>query len=178
MQQANPMLTTWANKPERRRFPTVEHAWTALRAQNEASYIMFIVGSPLAEVSYKVLELIYAHDKAERKAEQWSASNHVGHMAKLAGNPHFQNVLGLAMTNARVDCVLERAIWLQLLRLKFEQNPDHLEMLQRTHSARLIELDRGAEKHGSHWGGLVRGDVLHGENVMGNYLEEVRAMLQ
>jgi len=69
----------------------------------------------------------------------------------------------------------EKEDWIELLKNKFEKNPEYLEVLMSTGEKTLIEFDRHAgSSRGSKWGGLFKDGNIVGENRMGKYLMEVR----
>jgi len=180
LQQVNPELRSWLTSDERRRFPSIQHLWAALQATSVSTFLKFIEGGQLASLTAEAFMPFVADEtRAHNKVAYWGEKANVGVLAKMASNPKYQQALNMEMDYARahLKLELERAVWLQLLRLKFEQNAPHREVLRRTKDARLIEFERGAQRHGSHWGGVVKDDVLYGDNAIGNYLEEVRAQL-
>ena len=77
--------------------------------------------------------------------------------------------------NLTEDPNFERSddLWLDLLKLKFEIKK-YKKLLKSTGNKYLLEFDRGAEKKSSFWGGLIKNEVLYGENMMGKYLMKIR----
>ena len=168
LKQVNPLIAEHS-------FPSVAHAWTALKATNQETLQLFASDGSLAKLTPEAFWPFSKHP--DRTHEYWSAMDGVGVLAELAGKPKHAKALGIidGMDYGRelLEPELERAVWLQLLRLKYEQNPRHLRVLRATHSALLVAHDPYAR----HWGGRVEQGQLVGDNAIGRYTEQVRAQL-
>lgn len=164
-------------------FRSSEHAWQALKTTDPTTFARFVEGD-LASFGEQIFDVFFPGEGA-KKLEHWSKKKNVGIVPKMAANKKyakrlrfkFKHSMDYSREKLRPD--LERRVWNKLLRLKFQQNEPHRRALLSTGMRKLVEFDRGAARNkGTHWGGLVDPDGnLHGENVMGRYLEEVRAEL-
>jgi predicted NAD-dependent protein-ADP-ribosyltransferase YbiA (DUF1768 family) len=113
----------------------------------------------------------------------------IGLFAKLAVNPKYAEAFAvgphdLAYGRESLAPEVERACWLSILRLKFGPEKKDLRDLLATETANrlLVEINKEAgqkavlagHKPVPHWGGLVKGSKVIGDNVMGRYLMELR----
>lgn len=160
-------------------FRSSEHAWQALKATERTAFRRFVDGD-LAMFSKPIFEVFFPGSGAKKLA-YWAKKRNVGIVPKMASNKKYAKRLNFrsegAMDYSRETLrpALERGVWRTLLRLKFKQNERHRRALLGTGKRRLVEFDRGAKRTPTHWGGLIDDDGnLHGGNVMGRYMEEVR----
>lgn len=160
-------------------FRSSEHAWQALKATERTTFWRFVDGD-FAMFSAPIMDVFFPGQGAKKFA-YWAKKRNVGIVPKLAANRkhakrlnlRFKGALDYSRETLRPE--LERRVWRTLLRLKFRQNERHRRALLGTGKRRLVEFDRGAKRTPTHWGGLVDEEgKLHGENVMGQYLEAVR----
>jgi hypothetical protein len=126
--------------------------------------------------------------RATKRYKKAKAKGNIGLYAKLAANPKYAQAFGLAegdldYSREQLTPEIERNCWLAILRLAFIGNPDLRDLLVKETKNRLIvEHNKEAgqkavlsgEKAAPHWGGLVKGAVVVGDNVMGRYLMEIR----
>ncbi len=189
-------------------FPSSEHLWQALKARNAPTLRRFAVGGDLAILSPGLFQrttlLAQARkvwrgkgdtivslkklDGASLKKVVYWEKRGVGIAAKLASKEAYGQTLELGpehMDYARETLApdVERAIWLLVLRLKFEQNPALGDLLLSTQGHTLVEFDKaGARLDGPvkvKWGAYVDPTThcLRGQNVMGTYLMATRDIL-
>lgn len=169
--QLNPNLKKWLPA----KFNSAEHLWKSLQSKDEATFRQFQMDGLFGNLTQQSMEIIYGAN-GKQKYHYWSLNDNVGIVAKLISNPTRYKKLGLNLEIhlERLSPEVERQVWEALLSLKYRQNPNHLAVLKSTENFRLIEFDRNANQK-THWGGkIVDGDLV-GENVMGQYLEAVRA---
>jgi predicted NAD-dependent protein-ADP-ribosyltransferase YbiA (DUF1768 family) len=182
------------------RFPTSEHLWQSLKATEKATFLRFTSDGDLGRWNPDVFanSVAWKKDPAKRarlvaeKLATWKAKNNLGVQAKLAANADYAKRLGLDGGKMNFDRehlapVIERAVWLVILRLKFRQNEGLLRVLLATRGKHLIERSISAirlRREGKplpHWEGMVDPDhaglVIVGDNAMGNYLMAVRDSL-
>jgi len=173
-------------------FPSSEHAWQALKADDLDTFQAFMTDGKFAVFNTEVIvRFIQKQNESNEdafaralKKVVWYTRDRlslVGVMAKYAANPKRAKCMGYPL---REDCELlpvetEKMVWHELLMAKFKQNDAARHALLGTGNKQLVELDRGARTRGSHWGGLVEEDgTLIGDNKMGQFLERVRRELQ
>jgi predicted NAD-dependent protein-ADP-ribosyltransferase YbiA (DUF1768 family) len=125
---------------------------------------------------------------AQARFKRAMAKGNMGLFAKLAVNPKYAEAFGfasgdLAYEREQLSPQTERACWLSILRLKFDDNKVLRELLvEKTTNRLLVEMNKEAgqkavlegKKPAPHWGGLVKGSKVIGDNVMGRYLMELR----
>jgi hypothetical protein len=161
-------------------FGSTEHLWQSFKGATIADVRRFTtdgdVGSCNRDAVLRMVQTLMGKD-----GEYWLSKNAVGIVPKLAVKPDRARKLGLTLAPGRADdkkfnAVEERALWLQILRLKNQQNEKHRDILLSTKNAHLIEFDRGAARVPSHWGGCRAAgrNVWVGGNAMGKYTMEIR----
>lgn len=168
------------------KYPSSEHAWQSLKADDRASFARFQTGGDLTDWSPNGFMPFVSFDaaKAMKKFKHWAEKNNIGVLAKFASNPKYAVNLDIALgyTRERLSADDERAVWRVILDAKFSQNADCRRVLLDTGTRYLLEFVSGANRDFAkgivtHWGGLINNGRLVGENVMGNYLMEARARL-
>ena len=170
-------------------FPSSEHAWQALKADDTATFRMFMTDGFLSRLTPEVFEWLTTKKEWGKKMTREEYGAHkvayysrggiamVGIVAKMAASPERARRLGYALRDDRefLEADVEEAVWIELLAAKFSQNEEARRTLLGTGNVRIVEHDKGARKHGSHWGGLVNPDgSVTGANKMGLFLERVR----
>jgi predicted NAD-dependent protein-ADP-ribosyltransferase YbiA (DUF1768 family) len=201
-----PNLRTWLGR-DGRVFQSSEHAWQALKATTLGTFLKFTASGEFGDLRgdfFVRLAPFLGRPKrrkneddaafaarttpeavAAAKVAAWSKKNMVGVVAKMAANPKYYRALGIEDTMRYVvetglTSDVERAVWLDLLRQKYTQNPGLKQALLNTGDDYLLEFVRGAEREAragrrSHWGGLIDdAGTLWGENTMGGYLMRLR----
>lgn len=172
-------------------FPSSEHAWQALKADDTASFQAFLANGRFATLDVPTMELLVKktgwdaekiRKEAEKKVKFYSRAGQVmvGVVAKYAVNPARGRRLGLALREGYefLPSQTEAAVWHELLMAKFRQNGGPRRVLLGTGSAMLVEFVKSARRMHSHWGGLVEPDgSVTGANKMGVFLERARAAL-
>jgi predicted NAD-dependent protein-ADP-ribosyltransferase YbiA (DUF1768 family) len=163
------------------RFTSSEHAWQAIKAQDEQSYRAFTAEGALARATLPVFERIYhPHlEVAARKLRWWTRRPTVGIVSKLATKRERTERLQLRLRFTGAEelttftAAQERAIWLAILRCKLDGCDEFRKALRDTGDAHLLEMARSARDH---WGGYLCKQTGHilGGNAMGRYLMELR----
>lgn len=206
LKKRQPQLENWLNSHQGRlEFPSVEHLYQGLKAKDLSTFLRFTsegdlsfwsakffgkttslkkrakyakkLGKPVKSLTAEEYEHLTQQDMA-----YWKTKNLIGIMPKLASNPSYGKALNLGVdkmdyASERLDALLEHDLWIDLENLKYIQNPPLALLLFETGNKTLVEFDKGATKHHSHWGGLVKNNAIVGDNVMGKYLMEIRAKL-
>jgi hypothetical protein len=177
-------------------FPSLEHLYQGSKARNVETLLRFTTegdfGSwnpnlfDLTQIPKKVRDPSERAKAAEAKISYWKKKSAIGILAKIASNIKYAKVLNLGNGNMNYQVEIlspsnEQELWVSLLRIKYSQNKNALNVLRTTGSALLIEFDRGALKakeanRSVHWGGLwdEQNKRVIGDNVMGKYLTIVR----
>jgi hypothetical protein len=174
-----PNLAEWL-PPMGAVFSSSEALWQALGALDKLTFLDFTVFGRFGTLEPNAFRFFYADvDQAIRKCAYWSKKRNVGILAKLASNPRYWVRLRLqghmrAGPAPGYTRAVEAEAWHCILALKFRQNPDVRLVLESTRGSVLVEHDRGAGQRAVHWGGLVVGGALVGDNAMGAYLTFVR----
>lgn len=182
---AFPLLREWLR--DEKTFQSAEHLWQSLKAIDYTSFCAFCDDGQYARLTEQAFGVFYKSKQvAQRKMKFWSRKQNEGIIAKLVANPQHRKKVGIALdyTKENLDADLERAVWADVLRLKFTQHPELKQVLLDTRDDYLLEHSRSAksryEKHciTEHWAGLVdeSGD-LYGDNAMGRYLMSLRTVL-
>ena len=201
--QVNPNFRSWIRaKKGHAVFPSIEHAWHALKATNQSTFAKFLVGGAFARWDTEAFAQFSKPDsndpekhieKAKKQFKYWSAKQNVGIIAKLAANPKYLKTLGIKAismnySHERLAWHLEEDIWLTLLRLKYIQNEECRKVLigvfkidpknilaAFNEPKQLVEFDRSAGRVGTqcYWGGCIKDNAVVGLNTMGKYLTRV-----
>lgn len=189
-----PELLSWLGP--RQQFASSEHLWHALHKAGNAHTFLAFAGAPtraawtrkdvwLSQLHARFfLALGLAEAAAHKKAMFWIGKSMVGIMAKMAANPKHARSLGLNLRRTpdeEHDLGLEqlRAVWHDILWLKFAQNERARQTLLDTGETPLVELERHfGQKTEPFWGAYRDGERLRGQNVMGQCMMETRARLR
>jgi predicted NAD-dependent protein-ADP-ribosyltransferase YbiA (DUF1768 family) len=105
--------------------------------------------------------------------DYWKRKDNIGIIAKMATSKKMIKKLGL--TNLE-DFQSNDELWKTILTKKYNIT-EFKEVLEKTGDLYLLEFDRNAIRRPSYWGGNFLGEVLYGENIMGNYIMEIRKLL-
>ena len=167
-------------------YPTSEHFWQSLKAQSLKAFSAFVMDGDglLARWDLATFMRFYPNqEKAASKLAYWSKKHNRGILAKLAAKPKRAKLLGwkqgedMDYEREHLDADLERQVWLDILKMKYQQNEGPRKvLLEDTAGKRLVEM---ARKPTDHWGGMVNHETgeIRGFNAMGQYNEAVRALL-
>jgi len=68
-------------------------------------------------------------------------------------------------------------LWKPILYKKYSA-PKFKKILSETRDNYLLEFERGAQRSGSIWGGLISNGVEYGNNIMGKYLMKIREQIK
>lgn len=164
-------------------FPSIEHLWHALKATDRDTFVEFSSKGRFGEHDVKAFALVFSESEAGQKKAWWMNKRNVGIIPKMASSEKRGLKLNInrkmRYERERPEPRLEKRIWLALLGHKYRQNQKHRDLLKKTRGKKLIEFARGAAREGAkeHWGGCFVNGKLHGDNVMGQYMEEVRDKL-
>lgn len=173
---AQPRLAEFLTKQDGFTFPTSEHVWQSTKATTLGAFRAFTTEGRFGRWDANIFAALYSKtDKAKAKFDYWHKRDMLGIQAKLASSAKHAKRLGVTdMDYSRETLApdVERAVWLAILQLKFEWNATHAEVLRDTGEKQLVEFDKSA----GHWGGFIRDGALVGENVMGRYMSETRAL--
>jgi hypothetical protein len=163
-------------------YASTEHLWQSLKCATMSGVRRFTVtgdiGNPekFGEVMRKM---------GGKDGSFWLKKKCIGVAAKMAVHPsRASSVMQLTLSVYRkTDEVMssgtndsrERRLWMEILRLKYEQNADLRAVLLATGSAPLVEFDR----HGGYWGACRKKDsrLWVGQNTMGCYHMAIRSQL-
>ena len=175
--------------PSPLKFPSLEHACQALKADDQATFEMFLSGGKFAALTADIVAWLTTkkdwkkkacEDYAKDKVKYYSSAGQVmvGVVAKYAANGDRAKRLGYRLRPNRefLPEATEAALWQELLLAKYRQNAGARRVLLGTGTLRIVEFD-GRLGAKSHWGGLVKDGTIMGKNRMGVYLEGVRAEL-
>lgn len=177
----------------RLQYASIEALWQGLKSKNWATFLEFTASGKYGGLDShaSILRRLFGKpEEVERRFKLYCKQHLGGMVPKLVGHPKYGKVLGLESedfdySREFLDPAEEREIWIALLQLKFEQNVD----ARRTLMEGTFDEDNNAcyllveQNSHPHWGGrLVTGQNqedghIQGENVMGQYLMEVRASL-
>lgn len=151
---------------DQRTYPSVEHAYQAHK------YILkdrhrFTINGDLG--TWKGYALV-----SDKSSLFWEKKHNIGIIAKMATNKKRGIQLGLSRSEV-FDSSDE--LWLDLLKQKYTL-AFYKQILLDTGSETLIEFDRYASSRGSKWGGIMKGNVIRGENRMGKLLMRVRELIR
>jgi predicted NAD-dependent protein-ADP-ribosyltransferase YbiA (DUF1768 family) len=161
-------------------FNSSEHVWQALKATTALVFNRFTTDGDIGTWSQSIFTA------TKKKMPYWKKKHGIGIQAKLAANSKHGKALRLGPTamdywrEKPATLEDERGIWLAILRAKFTQNPELRQLLVvASHGHYLVEFVESAKKSGNHWGGVYDAATycIHGENVMGKYLMELREEL-
>lgn len=181
--ELNPQLESFFEEGEEMSFPSIEHLWHALKATDRDTFVEFSSNGRFGEHDVKAFALVFSETEAGQKKAWWMNKRNVGIIPKMASSEKrgFKLNINRKMRyeRERPEPRLEKRIWLALLEHKYRQNHKHRDLLKKTRGKKLIEFARGAAREGAkeHWGGCFVDGKLHGDNVMGQYMEEVRDKL-
>jgi len=165
-------------------FASIEQVWHAFKALDRQTFLRFTNTGDLGQLDPNVFT------DTKTNMVHWKKKNMIGIAAKLASNPTHGAALGLGPNKMdygreNLGLAMEQTIWLELLMLKFRQNPLLAQILLATGSTQLIELDRGAQRRAVnghapvHWGGYKDDNgVLWGDNAISGYLISTRTALR
>jgi len=169
-------------------WPSSEHCYQAAYRCEKESWARFAAGGDLSTLE-SGLPLVYKAGEVAKKLKWWGARSTkkamVGIVPKMAVRPDRAAQLGLKLrkwSDDPRDLVEIRALFTEILLAKYRANPPMAEKLVATGSKLLIEFDRGAERKalGGNpplWTGLMKDGEVHGRNLMGELMMEVRAVL-
>lgn len=181
--ELNPQLESFFEEGEEMMFPSIEHLWHALKAADRDTFVEFSSKGRFGEHDAKAFALVFSETEAGKKKAWWMNKGNVGIIPKMASSEKRGFKLNIRhkmkYERERPEPQLEKRIWIALLGNKYRQNFKHREMLKKTRGKKLIEFACGAARKGAneHWGGCFVDGKLHGENVMGQYMEEIRDKL-
>lgn len=169
-------------------WPSSEHAYQAAYRCEKECWARFAVGGDLATLEAG-LPLVFRADEVARKLRFWGAKSTrkamVGIVAKMAVRPESAARIGLKLrkwSDDIRDLAEIRALFTEILLAKYRANPLAARKLVATGTATLVEFDRGAGRKTAAgkpplWTGLVKEGKLQGQNLMGELMMEVRAVL-
>lgn len=147
------------------KYPSSEHAFQAQKYVKE-DRLRFSVCGDLG--TWEGFGLV-----SEKSCDYWKKKDNIGVIAKMATNKKKGKKLGLTR-NSDFESTYE--LWESILMKKFCIE-EFGNILKNTRNFYLLEFDRGAKKNGSKWGGLIEGETLYGDNIMGKYLMKLREKL-
>jgi predicted NAD-dependent protein-ADP-ribosyltransferase YbiA (DUF1768 family) len=164
---------------------SAEHYFQAWLRVDRVDWHRLALGGDLCNLD--AMKLFHTPEIAAKKIVRWSFSNNpacVGIVAKMAVNPKWNNKLAtpLRLVQREVSPTQMRATWWLILTTKLEACPQFRKELKATGDKILIEFD-GKAKYKSDmgnppfWCGLYKDGVIYGNNMMGKYLMEVRAVM-
>jgi predicted NAD-dependent protein-ADP-ribosyltransferase YbiA (DUF1768 family) len=179
--ELNPALPSWMEIVGTLEFSSSEHLWQALKAKKLHILQEFTRGYRLGDLTPQSLMNFYPRltvDKLKRKYAHWAKKHSVGIIAKLASNPKHAKKLGwtgddMDYARERPSAELLKRVWLDILRLKYEQNPELRAILLETAQHPLQEFDC----RGGFWGACMKKGQLVGGNTMGKFMMETRDAL-
>lgn len=175
-------------------FSSTEAAWQALKAKTMAVFKRFEVdgdiGGKMTADSF--LPFVPTKSKrgsairlAESKHAYWAKRGCVGIISKMAVNVKYAKAMGLgeaelARGREYLPSVLEKNVWLPLLRAKMRQNSHIREELRNNAQSQFVEYSRTAKyseengKEGDYWAGSVDSEGrLSGGNRMGQFMQMI-----
>lgn len=158
-------------------FSSSEHLWQALKSKDKTTFLKFTRGGEFDTMTAEFFEKVDKKADGASKVAYWSKKNNVGIVPKMVSTHSRQ--LGLTNYETR-DLYLsedqQQAVWLDILRQKYVQNPSLRKLLRDTgNTVYLLEFDKGAKSTGAYWGGYIDSDgLLYGQNKMGIYLMLLR----
>jgi alkylated DNA repair dioxygenase AlkB/predicted NAD-dependent protein-ADP-ribosyltransferase YbiA (DUF1768 family) len=172
-------------------FPSSEHAWQALKANDLSTFQLFLTGGKWAYLTTEAVGALVRKKtwseqdvlaEAQKKVTFYSRAGlvMVGVVAKYAASEDRAKRLGYAL---RPGCEFlaaetEAAVWHELLMAKMLQNEAPRRVLLRTGDKMIVEFVKSARRMHSHWGGLVEENgTVTGANKMGVFLERARSAL-
>lgn len=190
-----PPLGSWLREcpNQQASFSCSEALWQSLKATRKEVWDMFHDDGALtkfkgngdpAEAMAFLPFIKNDRTKAAKMYEHWNRKKMVGIIYKMAVNPKYAKSLGLEEGDLNLDKETlsmedEKAVWMVILRLKFDANPELKNLLLSTGDKYLLEFDRSAAQDVKaptvHWGGYIKDGVLKGGNVMGRYLMALRS---
>lgn len=152
------------------RFPSTEHAYQSRKFLEKKR---FSVDGDIGKESG--FSLFYPKKDVESKRSYWMKKGNIGILAKLASsNTHSQK---LKLTkDPTFDLFNMKPFWMKILKAKYKIQPFR-DLLLDTKKQYLLEFSRSAKKENSFWAGLIDNGVLFGQNIMGQYLMEIRDIL-
>ena len=178
------LLSNLAAAKVKDQYPSSEHAMCALRGPPEFRYLLKIGGALDGDQKrFEAFVQARCPEKSNHKtfAIKWKSwKGYPGIIAKMimgAGKEAQRRrlYLGIAIDGVRI---FPKEEWIDLLRDKFTKNQAHRDVLMQTEGKTLVEFDRLATKRGSKWGGCIKDGELYGQNLMGEYIMEVRNLLK
>jgi predicted NAD-dependent protein-ADP-ribosyltransferase YbiA (DUF1768 family) len=184
MRQVNPVLEEWIDSLDGVTWPSSEHLWQSLKAKTFDMFCAFLRNGNFGTLSDEKMKDLFG---PEFSAKRWARKSMVGIMAKMAvrDDPKLRRRMGIPATDLdytreKLSPQLERRVWLDILRLKFDQNPDARQVLLDTGYAYLYEFQRGAaaKNRREHWGACVSKGEWKGRNTMGIYMMLARSYLR
>jgi hypothetical protein len=169
-------------------FASLEALWQALKSKNWSTFLRFSSQGDLGGLNSQatVFQKLYGVEMAAKKLTYYSKKRLGGMVCKLASNSTHGRKLGLKDEDYGYDreylpSLVERAVWLGLLDIKYRQNRECRTRLLATKGYYLLEAARVFNtKDKPHWGGkLIMGQnqedtFIQGNNRMGHYLMTVR----
>lgn len=166
-------------------FHSSEHLWQSLKALNYQTFREFGVAGVLSQWNRVSFARFYPKPGvAATKFDYWNKKQNRGILAKLAANPKhaarafgWQQGVDMNFEREHLEAGLEKQVWVDILQMKFEQNPPLKEILLATGSRPLMEMARNPVDH---WGGMISAETgaIIGCNFMGQYMEAVRDLLR
>lgn len=159
-------------------FSSSEHLWQALKSRDKDTFLKFSRGGEFDSLTPAFFQRIERNVDGAAKVAYWGKKNNVGIVPKMVSTHSME----LGLTNYGTnDFYLseqaQQAIWLDILRQKYVQNPHLRYLLKQTgDDVYLLEFDKGAKTKGSYWGGYIDDttNLLYGQNRMGVYLMLLR----
>lgn len=150
---------------------STEHAFQAqkyIKDQRVRFSVIGDLGNPDS------INLVFKPKEVESKRKHWYKKDNVGIIAKMATNKKIGKELGLIRDESFVSSF---ELWRPIL-LKKYTIPKFRDLLLSTGDNYLLEFDKGAQRSGSFWGGLIVDGKLYGDNTMGKYLMKIRDILK
>jgi len=149
---------------------STEHAFQAQKYIKEQR-IRFSTQGDLG--NWDSIKLVFKKDLVEGKSKFWFKKENIGIIAKMATNKQVGKQLGL-IRDESFNSTFE--LWKPIL----YKSILHLnsKILSETRDNYLLEFERGAQRSGSIWGGLISNGVEYGNNIMGKYLMKIREQIK
>ena len=121
-------------------------------------------------------KLVFADNVYEKKQNFWMKKDNIGIIAKMSTNKKIGLKLGL---RRNINFKSTDELWKKILNKKFAIDA-YKNILINTNNYYLLEFDKGAknkfDKHNMtlFWSGLIKDNILYGNNQMGKYLMDIR----
>ena len=143
-------------------FPSAEHAFQCLQ-RIQGNYEDWCIGGKFASWEY-VLGVMREHNKMNSPGKEL-----IGKLAEIVVN--HPKTFGIKLKPMNEDMAISRERWFPIFKAKFQ---GELKDILLNTSGTLVQHDTSARTRVWRWGGLVQGNVLYGENIMGNLLTSFR----